>query len=391
MNKSRFTTCLALVLLASGPVLTPISPAAGITPLQTSGADAPTQPREPIRRDDAPTAAADSLPLPPYITRLTHFGERADWSHDGRRILFLEKTFGDVYEVDVQTRDIRLLTRHFYHEGFLRAMYVANGDILLFGPRDYDPDDPYKSRWRESELWVLDRDLDKPPVPLGTEVFEGAAVSRTRMRIVWTLGRADYFDTDDLLEPRNLPEWVSQFWMADIAYVDDVPQLVNKRVVLDSRDLPFDADIEPQSLRGPDEKELIFAAYRFNARKEMGRNAEVIGLDLESGDITNYSNSPLYEEPEGVFPDGARTLVESDRHRGGGDRNIDLYELRLDGSGDLKRLTFFNDHPGYKASNPVVSDDGRFIAFQMARSADMPGVGHGLFLYDLEQAAAASP
>ena len=42
--------------------------------------------------------------LPRHITHLTHFGQRADWSHDGKRILFIEKTFGDVYEVDLKTK-----------------------------------------------------------------------------------------------------------------------------------------------------------------------------------------------------------------------------------------------------------------------------------------------
>jgi len=322
--------------------------------------------------------------FPPHVTRLTHFGERADWSHDGKRLLFVEKTFGDVYEIEIETRAIRLLTRHFYHEGFLRAMYLSNGDILLFGPPEFDPEDPYKSRWRDSQLWVLSHELDQPPVPLGTEVFEGAAVSRTQLRIVWMIGHADYYDTDDLLEPRNLPYGTRQFWMADVEYVDGRPRLANKELILDSRDLTFDADIEPQNFRPPDERELIFAAYRYNEIEEMGTNAEVIGLDLETGEVTNYTNSPLYEEPEGIFPDGTRTLVESDRHRGGGDKNIDLYVLRLDGSGAMTRLTFFNDTPGYKASNPVVRDDGRFIAFQRARSADMPGVGHGILLYALD-------
>jgi hypothetical protein len=32
--------------------------------------------------------------LPPHIRQVTWFGERADWSHDGKRILFLSKTFG---------------------------------------------------------------------------------------------------------------------------------------------------------------------------------------------------------------------------------------------------------------------------------------------------------
>ena len=44
--------------------------------------------------------------LPPHIRRVTHFGQRADWSHDGKRILFIEKTFGDVYEVELATGEI---------------------------------------------------------------------------------------------------------------------------------------------------------------------------------------------------------------------------------------------------------------------------------------------
>ena len=35
---------------------------------------------------------ADSLP--PHITRLTWFGERADWRHDGRRFVFLNRAYG---------------------------------------------------------------------------------------------------------------------------------------------------------------------------------------------------------------------------------------------------------------------------------------------------------
>ena|SRR5947209_4449989 len=48
--------------------------------------------------------------LPPHITRLTLFGERADFSHDGRRVLFLAKTFGDVFELDLATKALRLVT-----------------------------------------------------------------------------------------------------------------------------------------------------------------------------------------------------------------------------------------------------------------------------------------
>ena len=55
----------------------------------------------------------------------------------------------------------------------------------------------------------------------------------------------------------------------------------------------------------------------------------------------------------------------------------------------MERLTFFADVPTYRASNPVVSDDGRFMAFQMGRSGVAAGIGYGLFLYDFGKAPAS--
>ena len=110
-------------------------------------------------------------------------------------------------------------------------------------------------------------------------------------------------------------------------------------------------------------------------------------MNLETGKVTNYSNAPnQYDEPEGIFPDGQYTLVECDHQNRKGPGFIDIWKLKLDGSGEITRLTYFSDTPGYKASNPVVSDDGKWMAFQMARSTEAAGVGHGIFLYDLSAA-----
>ena len=43
-----------------------------------------------------------------------------------------------------------------------------------------------------------------------------------------------------------------------------------------------------------------------------------------------------------------------------------------------------SDYPGYKATNPVVSDDGRYMAFQYAKRGDWAGVGRGILLFDLQ-------
>ena len=297
--------------------------------------------------------------LPPHIRRVTHFGQRADWSHDGKRILFIEKTFGDVYEIELATGIIRPMTQHYFHEGYTRALYLANGDILLSGARQFDAQDPWPSRSeKNAELWVLKKDLSGPPIPLGEKCSEGPAVSRRNMHIAWTQRGA--------------------FYMAEIFYEDGKPKLANKKKILDRRDLPFECGLETQNFRPPDEKELIFSAYGY-------QGTEVLGLDIETGKVVNYSQAPnQYDEPEGIFPNGSYTLVECDKHNTKGSQYVDIYKLALDESGKTQRLVFFADYPGYKSSNPVVSDDGRFIAFQFARRGDPAGVGRGILIFDLE-------
>jgi hypothetical protein len=297
--------------------------------------------------------------LPPYIRRVTQFGQRADFSHDGERVLFIEKTFGDVYEVELETGIIRPKTHHYYHEGYTRALYLANGDILLSGARQFDAKNPQASRSeKNAELWVLKQDLSGAPVPLGEKCSEGPAVSRKNMRIAWTQRGA--------------------FYMADIVYKDGKPELANKKKILDKNDLSFECDIETQNFRPMDEKELIFSAYGY-------QGTEVMGLDIETGKVVNYSLAPeQYDEPEGIFPDGKYTLVECDKHSGKGIHYNDIYKLALDGSGKTQRLTFFAEYPGYKSTNPVVSDDGRYMAFQFAKRGDWAGVGRGILIFDLQ-------
>src|SRR2546425_2879461 len=114
--------------------------------------------------------------LPPHIAQVTWFGERADWSHDGKKILFLSKTFGNAMEIDIQTRIIRNLTAHYHHHGYTRALYLANDDILLCGPEQFDTQKPGEAR-QQCFLYVLDKTLSRPAEPLGSKCSEGPAVS----------------------------------------------------------------------------------------------------------------------------------------------------------------------------------------------------------------------
>jgi len=135
--------------------------------------------------------------------------------------------------LELATGIIRPKTRHFNHYGFTRALYLANGDILLSDPNaNFDPTD-HKARARARDLcWlsVLDKSGKSKPVPLNTLCAEGPAVSRSKMTIAWT--------QRDLQVP-DLGKHRAKLLMAEIIYEGGIPKLSNERTIFDSKQLPF--------------------------------------------------------------------------------------------------------------------------------------------------------
>ena len=318
--------------------------------------------------------------LPSYIRKVHNWGQRADFSRDGKRIIFLEKTYGDVYELDLESGITKPLTHHYYHGGYTRALYLANGDILLSGATSFDAENHRSNRFEKAELWVLNKALNSEPIRLGVYCSEGPAVSRKSMRIAWTSSHAQYPDTYQQREYR--------VHVGKIVYNDGVPKLVNQRDIMSNVANAFfekPTPIETQNFILPDEKRITLSLYGYQG------GSHVSILDLESGRITKISNTPNhYCEPEGIYPDGEYTLVESSRQFQGETLDnpmqyIDIWKLSLDGKERWEQITHFTDYKGYKSSNPVVSDDGRYIAFQMAKLGDLAGVGRGIFILDLQE------
>ena len=304
--------------------------------------------------------------LPPDITQLTAFGERASWSPDGRRIAFMSKSFGDAFVVDVSTKMIRLLT-HYPSAGYLRVQYLPNGDFFLIGARTFS--DITTTRSRDQEMWVLRADGNGQPIPLDHKISEGVAISRKTTKIAWSNMRGQY--------PDLLAEGESVIYTADIVDEGGQPELRNKKEVLRAK--APECTLEAQDFRRND-TELIYTCYR-------SPFADVFGIDLNTSKVTTYRRIPdEYNEVEGIFPDGEYTLVESSREQIKQNSNyIDIWKLKLEpNSTDFVRITRWGDYPGYKASNPVVSPDGRTIAFQSARSSDPAGVGYGIFLLKMK-------
>ena len=306
--------------------------------------------------------------LPANIEVLTHFGERADLSPDNQRVAFMSKSFGDAFVIDLQSRDIRCLTCNVPGAAFLRIMHLVTGDYILIGPERFE--NIHSSRSRDNELWFLSKTGHAKPVRLGEKMSEGAAISKKSLKIAYSETSAQH---------PEFPAGSSRLITAEMDLSGATPKLVNKKTVYESKDRS--CVIEAQDFYDDDRK-MIFTCY------EPEGMASVMGIDLATGAVTNLSKAPgTYNEPEGIFPDGRHTCVEADRQvrelgGKGGSGQIDIWKLALDGTGkDFVRLTRFNDYEGWKASNPVVATDGRFMAFQVAHSADEAGVGYGILIF----------
>lgn len=299
--------------------------------------------------------------LPKNIEVLTHFGERADVSPDSKRIAFMSKIFGDAMVIDIKTRAITCVTCNIPAAAFLRVMHLSNGNYLLIGPDKFE--NSTLSR-KNVDLWYLSKEQNSRPVKIGQKVNEGVAISKTGMKVAFTETSAD----------RS-----TKLVVADIEASGGVAKLINQKTVVQNEDTS--CSLEAQDFYD-DDKKMTFFCYVPNG------SFDVKGVDLETNEVINFSKAPgFFNEPEGMFPDGKYTTVETDRQcewlggqRGSG--NLDIWKLKLDGTGkDFQRLTHFNDYEGGKASNPVVSSNGKFMAFQAARSNDPPGIGHGILLY----------
>ena len=304
--------------------------------------------------------------LPAHIEPLTDFGQRAEWSLDGKTVYFVDSAGGDVWMVDVKSKKTRKITkpsdRPLGH-GYYRVLSLSNGDLLFTcGPERY-----------KLTMQVMDENLKTPPVTIPNEqINEGPAISRRSMKIAWS------------------PDHKT-IYIGEIKYNGgNLPAIVNKKLIIDNKDVVVDGikyeDIlEPQDFRPPDENELIWSQY--GKTSEGIFSSEVMGYNLKTGEIVNYSKAPeQYDEPEGIFPYDGFTLIESDKHNPKGTAHIDIYKFSLDPNApSYERLTFFSDVKGFRSSNPVVSDDGKKIAFQASIAGSAAGAGCGLYIFDLKK------
>jgi WD40-like Beta Propeller Repeat len=343
-----------------------------------SVADGPAMEQVPPEDPEKGTRQGSPLDdLPAGVRTVTDVGQRPDWSPDGDSIVYLDDSpLGEVWTVDVETGEARNVTEDLDHHGFSRAYYLSNGDLLLCGPSSGplpSAERPEAGRFT-GVMSVFRAPFDEPPVPLGMPCWEGMATSRTSLRIAWNRSDIDYTDSD-LVD--RVVNGITEIWTGELRYDGDRVAVVDARKVLDRDAFGQLAVFEVQGFRPlGDHDELILTAYAY-------QGGEVLGLDLGSGTLRNYSNSSAYEEAEGVDVTGDAVYVERDLEYTGVDPGaLDIWRLGLDDA-SWERVTTFNRYAPYYASNPAVSPDGERLAFQLSIDGETEGQGDGILLLDL--------
>lgn len=309
---------------------------------------------------------------PPFHEKLCDYGERPYWSPDGRRIAFIEKNYGDVCEMDFETRQVRKITHHLgEHHSFLRVLFLPNGDYFLIGPKVFK--DRHVSRHLESEIWIMDKEAAAPPKPLGLKIAEGAAVSSIANRFAYAThgGHDSRIGTIDDFECHVI----------DLIYGRDGPAIGSDKIVY--RGVQARRP-EPQDFRHHD-TELIFAEYVGPRTRDSAWKTVTRGIDLATLDVRTYIDEPMtHNECEGIFPDHEHICLESSCDLVNQFPPFDLWKLKLDGTGRRVRMTRMFERPPWRASNSNVSPDGKWLAFMVNTYTSEPGYGMGLGLMNLE-------
>ncbi len=285
--------------------------------------------------------------LPKWLSVLECNVIKPAWKQNSHELLYLEKSTGKVESINVISRKKEQLKGLNAQSGYEYCLNLSNGDFLVCGNTtvktgDFQIDD------HRQEMWVLSKSLELKPVSLHEFSDRGPAIARNEMKIAWAApGQQEIF-------------------MADLVYEKGVPSLKNKKLLLSYKDSSAIIRIETQDFRPPNNNELLFTRFT-GTPKEPFSFAEVCGYNLKTGTIINYSKSPeSFDEARGISPDGKFMFIESDRHFGERQWKTDIYKLLLDGSAKTERLTFFtSEFPGVVVENPVMSDDGKYIAFQV--------------------------
>lgn len=335
-----------------------------------------------------PTAGIDYLSAPFEVRRVLDWGDRPNWSPDGRRLIFTESDARDsfAHELDLETGAVRCLTCQWGDAGLVSRIYhLPDASFLIEASRN--PAGNTGIGFLAAELFWMPASAATPPQPLGAQASGEVAISRRGtpqdgFRIAWSsIGTLGRMTTGRLVHDGSRAQITDQ-------------RTVSTQLALTGG--PLAGYGETYDFARDDEAVTFWGI-------ELGVNGEMFEVDLASGAVRHLYQDPSHNETH-LFPDERFGLEESNRAsdpngplRGlsglfaGGGTGVapgiggafDLFVVALDGTNGVRRLTHVSDIGG-QASQSVPAPDGRRIAYVLDAPssgpyADMGGLYIGEF------------
>lgn len=328
------------------------------------------------------------------LNLLINWGNRPVWI-DNDTFVFLSNTVGDVYQMDLPSNTVTLLSGHFKHSGFARVHALANGDLLLHGPTSgsQPPMDPLvineEGRFT-GDMFILKAPYSGLPIPLGVHAWEGIAVSSKSNQIAWSDVNKPFFGRNIIESGLNYMFGRSNLWTGTIEYNQSgIPSITNKKKILSKYPLTFH---EPQDFKGSNDQKLLFSMYGPGAEG----SSDMFVYNLETGSYKKKPSEDLgYNEWEGIHPDYSRAFYERDpdASQTSGPGHIDTYLWDFKNKVSIP-FSHFRRDDGFSIGNSVFSPDGNWILMStdsaLGNEVNAPGYSVGIVLIDY-QAWLASP